>query len=104
MKTLRALLVGLAATGASVTARATSVSPSLESLLYARVGVDFQNTGTRECRVTKYVVTWPGGTKKITPASDLVVPAGQTVARTVRVDEMSDKIPATDVTVTATCA
>ena len=87
-----------------MTARATAVSPSLESMLYAVATVDFQNAGAADCNVKKYVLTWPKGTKTITPTGDVVVPARGALQRTVRVDEMSDRTPASDVTVTATCA
>jgi len=112
MKMLRALVFGFATTalcacprsGASVTARATAVTTSLESVLYAVVTVDFRNAGAADCKVAKYVVTWPSGKKTITPSDGLVVPARGTAQRRARIDEMSDRTRVKDVTITATCA
>jgi hypothetical protein len=121
MKSLLLLfLVGCSAAWSPVSARVDGVSPSLESRTYADVAMTFENPNATECRVAKYVVSWPAtagrtspsgeildvarpaGSKTIEPAS-LVIPAKGTIQRRVRIDELDMTTPASHVTVDVTC-
>ncbi len=63
-----------------VAAKVDGFQQSRESEQYVTVGVRFTNSSTIERSVTKYRISWMGGSKTIVP-EDLVVPARGEITR-----------------------
>jgi hypothetical protein len=121
MRSLLFLVVSAcSAAWSPVSARVDGVSPSLESRTYADVAITFENANATECRVAKYVVSWPAtagrtspsgeildiarpaGAKTIEPTS-FVVPAKGTIQRRVRIDELDMTTSPSQLTVDVVC-
>jgi hypothetical protein len=72
-------------TPAVVHAELVGVTPSLESVDYARALLRFRNTAATPARVRRYRVAWDGGSITADP-TDLVIPPGGTREWRLRID------------------
>ncbi|HEY3666009.1 MAG TPA: hypothetical protein VGL19_08420 [Polyangiaceae bacterium] len=89
-----------------VEAKVTDVSGSLESIVYARVSISFNNPTLGPCELTRYSVTWPGGRTEV--ELEAALPPGTSV-RTMRVNPNDGHLEAltiksASVAVSARCA
>jgi hypothetical protein len=71
-------------TAGGPTAKVTEVSGSAESTAYMKVTSIFTNPTSKPCRISRYMLVWPGGTKQI-QLDDFSVPPGESRQRSVRV-------------------
>jgi hypothetical protein len=74
-----------------VHAKVTAVSGSLESIVYARLSISFDNPTLGPCELMRYSVTWPGGRTEV--ELDATLPPG-TSARTIRVNPVGGHLEA----------
>ena len=67
-----------------VLARVLTVMPSLESIMYKRVEIEFSNQGQNPVEVTEYSVRWEGGFRSVKPER-LTIPASGTATSAVKI-------------------
>lgn len=75
--------------GKRVSAHATGVGVSSESVMYRRVRVVFENPTGRPCAFTGYTLRW-GPSSKTLPLQGLTLPPGETRERSARVNPGED--------------
>jgi hypothetical protein len=65
-------------------AKITEVAGEPGKTAHMKVTAVFTNPGSRPCRIARYTLEWPGGTKEI-QLDDFVIPAKETRQRSVKV-------------------
>ena len=73
-----------AAPDAAPSAQITEVAGEPGKTAYMKVTAVFANPGARPCRISRYTLEWPGGTKEI-QLDDFVIPAKESRQRSVKV-------------------